>query len=538
MSNQALYRKYRSKKLDQIVGQQGIVSVLKNAIQQDKISHAYLFTGPRGTGKTSIARIFAHEINKAEYKNEDTHLDIIEIDAASNNGVDEMRSLREKINSSPTSLKFKVYIIDEVHMLTPQSFAALLKTIEEPPSHAVFILATTDAHKIPATIMSRVQKFYFQPIEPELIVAHLQTICQTEKIEFEPAALSLIAESSEGSMRDALSLLDQLASSGQKITLELTQSTLGISSDLNLIKLKELILAGHSQQIPNILADIFSGGIDPKALATQIYQQLKLELHTLPELQLLSNLLTLGGLIKPKLGLELTLLQLANLRSSLATTPKTSPNKNPQPKSPAIPSEVETTKDQNQASQTLTVASSELSQNSKTRTKNKTESKNEIKDESKDEINNKTKTGPKLKSKKATTPKTSPNKDLRPILAKDFQDVWPSILTELAHESPSLKALLANAEANLQQETLKLSFAYSMHHKIASEAKNKKLISDCFIKLNFQPPVLELSLAAKKPKAKNESKTQQKPITNLETNPNSDFSDIISLMGGGETVAL
>ena len=160
VSQKALYTKYRSANLSEIVGQQHIVEVLKNAVKSDKISHAYLFTGPHGIGKTSIARIFAHQINGIEYDQAKTNLDIIEIDAASNSGVDDMRDLREKITSAPVGLKFKVYIIDEVHMLSPASFAALLKTIEEPPSHAVFILATTDAHKVPVTIMSRAQKFF------------------------------------------------------------------------------------------------------------------------------------------------------------------------------------------------------------------------------------------------------------------------------------------------------------------------------------------------------------------------------------------
>ena len=150
---QALYRKYRPKKLDDVAGQQHIVAVLGNAIKSGKISHAYLFTGPRGVGKTSVARILAHEINNLEYDERQNHIDIIEIDAASNRRIDEIRDLREKVNISPAEAKYKVYIIDEVHMLTKEAFNALLKTLEEPPEHAVFILATTDAHKVPDTII-------------------------------------------------------------------------------------------------------------------------------------------------------------------------------------------------------------------------------------------------------------------------------------------------------------------------------------------------------------------------------------------------
>ena len=160
--SKALYRKYRSKKLNEVVGQKHITTVLENALKQGKIAHAYLFTGPRGVGKTSIARILAHEINNLPYSEEDNHPDIIEIDAASNNGVDDIRQLRDNVQVAPFSAKYRVYIIDEVHMLSKAAFNALLKTLEEPPEHAVFILATTEAHKLPATIISRNQRFFFR----------------------------------------------------------------------------------------------------------------------------------------------------------------------------------------------------------------------------------------------------------------------------------------------------------------------------------------------------------------------------------------
>lgn len=163
---QALYRKYRSKSLSEIVGQQHIISTLQNALKQGRISHAYLFTGPHGVGKTSIARILAHEVNQLPYSEDTPHIDIIEIDAASNRRIDEIRDLRDKVHIAPTSAKYKVYIIDEVHMLTKEAFNALLKTLEEPPAHVIFILATTEAHKLPETIISRTQQFNFRPISP------------------------------------------------------------------------------------------------------------------------------------------------------------------------------------------------------------------------------------------------------------------------------------------------------------------------------------------------------------------------------------
>ena len=177
MSRLALYRKYRSADLEDLVGQDHITKTLTESLSREQISHAYLFTGPRGTGKTSAARILARRVNDLD-STEDTakQLDIIEIDAASNRGIDEIRALREKINSSPTSLKYKVYIIDEAHMLTKEAFNALLKTLEEPPPHAIFILATTESNKLPDTIISRTQRFDFRPFSVAVIIAQLKSL--------------------------------------------------------------------------------------------------------------------------------------------------------------------------------------------------------------------------------------------------------------------------------------------------------------------------------------------------------------------------
>ena len=210
--SKALYRKYRSKSLDEVIGQKHITDILSRAISVGRVSHAYLLTGPRGVGKTSVARILAHEINKLPYNEEITNLDIIEIDAASNNGVEDVRDLREKVQIAPVSASKKIYIIDEVHMLSKAAFNALLKTLEEPPEHIVFILATTNAEKLPATIISRTQRFNFRPISVDDAVKHLAYIAKQEGIKVTDDALKLIAQRSDGSFRDSISLLDQLSS--------------------------------------------------------------------------------------------------------------------------------------------------------------------------------------------------------------------------------------------------------------------------------------------------------------------------------------
>ena len=228
---QALYRKYRPQTFNDIVGQNHIVSVLKNAIDKNQISHAYLFYGSRGTGKTSIAKIFANEVNRNEiYQKE--NVDIIEIDAASNNGVDEVRDIKEAIKYLPTEGKYKVYIVDEVHMLTTAAFNALLKTLEEPPAHVIFILATTEIHKIPATILSRCQRFEFKNLSQEQLIDRLRYIAKEENLVIEDEAIEKIAALAKGGLRDAISILDQVSNYSEQITLShILEVTSSISED-------------------------------------------------------------------------------------------------------------------------------------------------------------------------------------------------------------------------------------------------------------------------------------------------------------------
>ena len=273
MSYLALYRKYRPIDFDSVYGQEEVVTVIHNAIVNNKISHAYLFSGPRGTGKTTIAKIIARLVNCEHLidskpcgkcyncVNFNNSNDVVEIDAASNNGVDEIRELRDKINLVPSNSKYKVYIIDEVHMLTNQAFNALLKTLEEPPSHVIFILATTEPSKIPLTIASRCQKFRFSKISDDKIVDRLREIAKMENIEVTDDALYEIARISDGGMRDSINLLDQLVSyCNSKITVEDVYAVNGSVSYNDLFLLLNNILSNNKVDIINFIDNIDADG--------------------------------------------------------------------------------------------------------------------------------------------------------------------------------------------------------------------------------------------------------------------------------------
>lgn len=285
--SQALYRKYRSRSLDQVLGQDHVTSILRRALEKGKIAHAYLLTGPRGVGKTSVARILAHEINDLPYDEDATHLDIIEIDAASNNGVDDIRALREKAQIAPVSAAKKIYIIDEVHMLSKPAFNALLKTLEEPPAHIVFILATTDADKLPATILSRVQQFYFRPISVEVMTRQLMNIAEQEGFRIDEAAARMIAERSKGGFRDGISLLDQLsalAAANEPLTTDVVANYLGLSDQRTLEQLLDMYQAGDGAQSFTVLQRLTDEGADPTVVSRQLLSLLRARLHQQPEL--------------------------------------------------------------------------------------------------------------------------------------------------------------------------------------------------------------------------------------------------------------
>lgn len=288
---QALYRKYRSQTFGQLVGQQVVARTLRQAVEQDKISHAYLFSGPRGTGKTSVAKIFAKAMNCPNQVNgepcNDCYIcesitngsleDVIEIDAASNNGVDEIRDIRDKSTYAPSLAKHKVYIIDEVHMLSTGAFNALLKTLEEPTENVVFILATTELHKIPATILSRVQRFEFKSIKLPDIVQHLESILATEGIAYEADAVQIIARRAEGGMRDALSILDQALSltAGSELTTAIAEEITGSISLAALDQYVAAILDHDATAALDQLTIIFDNGKNMARFVADLLQYLR-----------------------------------------------------------------------------------------------------------------------------------------------------------------------------------------------------------------------------------------------------------------------
>jgi DNA polymerase-3 subunit gamma/tau len=288
--SQALYRKWRPQTWEAVVGQPHVISTLRNALAAGRVAHAYLFAGPRGTGKTTTARLLAKAVNCQEDDlarrpcgacdfclavNQGRFLDLIEIDAASNTSVEDVRDLRDKINFAPNQGRYKVYIVDEVHMLSTAAFNALLKTLEEPPSHAIFILATTEVHKIPATVLSRCQRHEFRRIPVGDIVDQLKKMAEEERIQVDADALTLIARQSTGAMRDAISLLDQLASTGQVITLESAQAVLGTAASQAVLEVVNALVNQQADIGLETIHAALDAGSDPRQFARQIVDYLR-----------------------------------------------------------------------------------------------------------------------------------------------------------------------------------------------------------------------------------------------------------------------
>lgn len=476
--SQALYRKYRSRSLDEVLGQDHVTGILSRALKQGKIAHAYLLTGPRGTGKTSIARILAHEINQLPYSDESAHLDIIEIDAASNNGVDDIRNLREKARIAPVLAKYKIYIIDEVHMLSKAAFNALLKTLEEPPEHVIFILATTDADKLPATILSRVQQYFFHPISTPIIAAHLQDIAKKEGFAINADAATLIAEHSRGGFRDSISLLDQLSSLASKkepLTREQVASSLGLSDESYITQLLDAYDKSDTQAILQIVQKLEEQGANPRITTTQLLSHLRTKLATHPAyIRLMHELIEVTKHPHPDLKLLTILLSPAAGTTTPVSSAAVTTDARPQPVTPV-------------AKKPTSISLQAVATTQKS-------------------------------PKKAVEVDTiQPQQTSKPAIATD-QFNWQNILDEAKTQSMGLFSLLARCDHDYADGTLVLHAGTSFAQKMLDDAKNRPLIGQIVQKVAGDATVV----------IKNGKKPPQ----------DEELAAVAAIMGGGEEVNL
>ena len=332
----ALYRKYRPLHLSEVIGQDKTIEQLQGALIKGKISHAYLFVGPRGCGKTSVARIFAHEINHFDYQLEDSYIDIIEIDAATFTSVDNIRELREKAMIMPTLGKYKVYIIDEVHMLSNSAFNALLKILEEPPEHVIFIMATTNPEKIPATIISRTQIYRFNLAEPKVMQNFLRSVCDKEGIKISDDALKIITERGGGSFRDSLSILNQIGTvnlSEETIEASDVSAALGIPEHQEIQNLINFYENSDTENITNTLAALLNYGITAESITLELINQI-LKNPTPKSLQLVNQLFNVtGSFLEAKLTVALISNSFAT-PAAVTSTASIAPVSSPQPTTP------------------------------------------------------------------------------------------------------------------------------------------------------------------------------------------------------------
>ena len=478
--SQALYRKYRSRSLDEVLGQDHVTSILRRALERGKIAHAYLLTGPRGVGKTSVARILAHEINHLPYDDDSSNLDIIEIDAASNNGVDDIRALREKAQVAPVSAPKKVYIIDEVHMLSKSAFNALLKTLEEPPEHVVFILATTDADRLPATILSRVQQFFFRPIPTEIMTRQLMNIAKKEGFAIEEDAARLIAERSRGGFRDGISALDQLsilATPDQPLTANMVTEYLGLSDATMLGNLLDSYPSDDNEKVLNIFQELENSGANSVIVSHQLLSIARNRLRKNPNLiGLVQQLIEVDRHPHPDLKL-LTIFMNSNSQPTekpVATkkdTTQTAPQKpaaKPTPIKPAEPAKP---------------------------------TEKPIKKEEKP-------------AEPAKKPATKPKKTDAPLELN-----WEKVIERAKEKSLGLASLLQKSQWSFDGEKLTIYAGSAFYKKKLDDAKNKPLISEIISEETEMD--LEIDIIGEKKPPEDEK-----------------LAEIAELMGGGEEVKL
>lgn len=497
----ALYRQYRSTSFDEVLGQEHITETLKNSIAKQSIGHAYLLSGPRGVGKTSVARILAYAVNGLPYDADGNHLDIIEIDAASNRRIDEIRSLRERVHIAPVSATYKVYIIDEVHMLTKEAFNALLKTLEEPPAHVIFILATTDAHKLPDTIVSRCIRFTFRPIDQAAIAKHLTHIAQSEDITISDEAVALLAQHGDGSFRDSISLLDQVKNAGDTIELADIERALGLAPDALVAQIFSAVSAGNPKALDDTLLAAYSSGASELHLAKQLAAHTRTRLfeQSLPfSAQLattfLEQLLDVPASPKPRASLELTLLKLlfaigeTNGPSATQTTkPPTTPVPPQPPKTKAEPLPKKAT----------------------------AEESNEVSVGDKPVV--------KIANKGAIKPAEA-------ISLQPGQDVWPSVLKQLKTQNNTLYSIARMAQTKSANDVLEVGFTFPFHYKQVNQPKNKALLQSVLETLGQNGLQLEIRLIEE------ESSKQSAPSSKAHATSDPAMESITNIFGAGEVL--
>ena len=512
----ALYRKYRSRALSEIVGQDHITTTLQNALKKGRISHAYLLTGPRGVGKTSIARILAHEINGLPYS-PDPHLDIIEIDAASNRRIDEIRDLRDKVATAPSSAKYKIYIIDEVHMLTKEAFNALLKTLEEPPAHVVFILATTEAHKLPETIISRTQRYSFLPVPVPKVVKHLRSIASKESITIDDAALELIAEHGEGSFRDSISLLDQASSTTENIDKAAVEQLLGRPATEKIAAIIDALATKDVLQCMEQLQLLYDQGFEPAMIAAQLGKLLRqgiVESKPLLPLAvlfpLLRELLTVPSSHAPKHTLELSLLETAH-QDALAVQASPVINQSQVKHNP-----VKTTIPDKISTPVPTAASSAATQQNKPHNK----SVSTLKQESTPSA--------KIDLPATTVTADTPPQQVDPSTQLDTDELWRQVLQAIKAKYNTLYGIARMAKPILQDDTMLLQVRFAFHLKRLNEARNHAILTEALSKARGQNTTIRCELQESSgPKLEAVDGT-------VGNTPSSDITTISNIFGGAE----
>jgi len=521
----ALYRKWRPLGWEEVTAQDHVIQTLKNAVLNDRVAHAYLFAGPRGTGKTTSARLLAKAVNCLEDDrakrpcnacenclaiNSGRFLDLIEIDAASNTSVDDVRDLREKINFSPSKGTYKVYIIDEVHMLSTAAFNALLKTLEEPPPHAIFVLATTEIHKIPATVLSRCQRHEFRRIPIKDMVAYMQEKSLTEGIDVDEVVFTEIARQATGSLRDAISLLDQLTSTSEHITLEMAQNVLGTATSLRVIEVISALVNQETAEGLALIDAALDSGADPRQFARQIVAYLRnVLMYKMGNTDLVeagetvkekliehANQFSMPELLRaieafnqataqeltswhPGLGLELAFTNYLTAPQPAASSPVSSTTSSVS----SIPSQ--------QKAETPPEKSKPVSMKTSSQAADAPQ---------KEEKQTSPKKEPKVEEQKQISPREEIIEDHAPaaipaaggLTMSAVQQAWPRIKSMVKHHNPRTEGLLNTSKlAGIKDNTLILGFSSEILKEMMEKEGNMNLTLDILEEVFGQPVLLK-----------------------------------------------